>query len=834
MSLSQSFQSKAVLKTFYSGGQIDFSDDGNTAAALCDGGVSLFDFQTGQTTSHITTDGDQTNVLARDPSDCNSIVTGGSSLLLRHWRIDEDVKNCKRSWQAHDQPITSLDIGSSFLVSGSMDKSIKVWSLQGYYCTHNFRGHSAPVSHVKFVPSTSYPTRVISVATDFSIKVWCLQTHKCLASFEDHLATVTSIAFSDNDTLVTAGRDQIVNLWCLKTFKRLAQIPTFESISSVACSNGLIATVGEKNKLMIWTIRDGKGSLLVESEGKVAHAMEGRMRSVSFAGLTPITVGEDLSIVKWSDLKGLTLTPSSHFLGSLGEVVSVRRLGDDFVLCATNDENPRVLSLGNGACMQLIGHTDLVLCTAVGGDLMATGGKDGKVLLWSRKHITGSFAQPLAVLSGHTGPVTGVSFTKGKLGRGLRLFSCAEDKTVKCWDVAACNDAAAQEATNGACQVPTLFSCIAHKKAVNDVSVAPNDKVFATGGQDKEAKVFDASNGQLIGTLTGHKRGVWSVAFSPAERVLATASGDTLVKLWNLADFRCIKTFQGHELSALCVRFLPGGMQVMSSGGDGCVKVWNVRTGDCAWTGSGIGGKAEVSLKSSGSGAVKLKFAEEEETLSDDAKVWSFDLTNSPTDGALELTAGFSDGKIVVMRDNTEEVVSADAQEKAENLIKDTKIGVLMKDKLYQDALELAFQLGRPGQMVTILEECGWDASGEVDIKAFVIKIGESESDLTTLLQYLGRWITTSRLSHIAQEMARELFRSVPISTLEEVEGYKNFLETFQGYSQRHMSRVDLFAQRVFVMDAIIQASQKGAGMLGDLAELIGQEVGGIKRQKKM
>jgi len=64
------------------------------------------------------------------------------------------------------------------------------------------------------------------------------------------------------------------------------------------------------------------------------------------------------------------------------------------------------------------------------------------------------------------------------------------------------------------------------------------------------------------------------------------------------------------------------------------------------------------------------------------------------------------------------------------------------------------------------------------------------------------------------------------------VEGYRNFLETFSSYGQRHMNRVDMFSQRVFVFDAILQATNSGA--LVESSEALADFIPDSKRTREV
>ncbi|MEA2028726.1 MAG: AAA family ATPase, partial [Campylobacterota bacterium] len=89
-----------------------------------------------------------------------------------------------------------------FIVSGSADKSIKLWSIKEKKLIHSFEGHSGSVLSVAFSPDGKF---IVSGSWDQSVKLWSIKEKKLVYSFDGHRGSVKTVAFLPNGKFIVSG-----------------------------------------------------------------------------------------------------------------------------------------------------------------------------------------------------------------------------------------------------------------------------------------------------------------------------------------------------------------------------------------------------------------------------------------------------------------------------------------------------------------------------------------------------------------------------------------------------------------------------------------------------
>lgn len=81
-----------------------------------------------------------------------------------------------------------------------------------------------------------------------------------------------------------------------------------------------------------------------------------------------------------------------------------------------------------------------------------------------------------------------------------------------------------------------LYQIHAHIDAINEISLAPGGRSFATVSNDSLIRLWETSTGKRIKTIKGHKDSILSIDFSPDGERIITGSRDKTVQLWDLED----------------------------------------------------------------------------------------------------------------------------------------------------------------------------------------------------------------------------------------------------------------------------------------------------------
>uniref|UniRef100_A0A8D3DM12 Transducin beta like 3 n=1 Tax=Scophthalmus maximus TaxID=52904 RepID=A0A8D3DM12_SCOMX len=581
-----SFAVSSKIEPFYKGGKVQISKDEKHIFCTCGSRVNVLEISTGKIVHSVEHD-DQEDITSFALScDDELLVTASRALLLKQW--DWKQAQCTRSWRAiHTVPVASMtfDSTSTLLATGGCDGTIKLWDVVKQYCTHNLKGSSGVVHLVQFHPDIGR-LQLFSSSLDCGIRLWDLRSSQCVYCTV-HLP-------QQNGCNIPSKAKRTVPVY--EAVEGVVLLPENEDFSQIGVKSKDLhfITAGSKGVLRVWessTARCVHTQTLsstfnpVSGEEEEEEQQDDDPRSLTYLLHLPIssrlaTVTAEHNILLY---QLPALTTQQQFVGYNDEVLDVKFLGkgDSHIVVATNSCQLKVFELLTNSCQILYGHTDTVLSLDVfkKDSLFASCAKDRSVRVW-QMDSDGGQVRCVAQGSSHTNAVGSIACSRLK---SSFIVSGSQDCTVKVWDLPVDLPSTGADIH----QLTASSTEKAHDKDINSVAVSPNDKLLASGSQDRTAKLWSlAEEGSvgLLGVFRGHRRGVWAVCFSPVDQVLATSSADGTAKLWSLQDFSCLKTFEGHDASVLKVIFVSRGTQLLTSGSDGLVKLWTIKTNECVKT----------------------------------------------------------------------------------------------------------------------------------------------------------------------------------------------------------------------------------------------------------
>ena len=267
-----------------------------------------------------------------------------------------------------------------WLVSGSEDKTIKVWELSTGTEIHTLTGHSDFVNSVTVSPDGKW---LASVDT-YTIKLWDLSTGEEIRTLTGHSALVHSVMFSpDGQMLASGGNDQTIKLWNPNSEATIRTLSAKSPIDAVSFSpDGQVLASGERNNIIkLWN----------PNTGEEIRTLTGHSRKVS----------------------AVSFSPDGQVLAS-----------------GSGDKTIKIWQLETGELVRtLTGHSGWfagvhAVAFSPDGQTLASGSDDKTIKLWNP-----STGEAITTLIGHSKGVSSLAFSPD----GQTLASGSWDKTVKIW-----------------------------------------------------------------------------------------------------------------------------------------------------------------------------------------------------------------------------------------------------------------------------------------------------------------------------------------------------------------------------------------------------------------
>jgi eukaryotic-like serine/threonine-protein kinase len=114
---------------------------------------------------------------------------------------------------------------------------------------------------------------------------------------------------------------------------------------------------------------------------------------------------------------------------------------------------------------------------------------------------------------------------------------------------------------------------------IYEIKWSPDGKQFATAGFSEQARVWNATNGQLVRLPIAHESGANQAVFSPDGALLATAGFDYQLRVLRTADHRPVMPAMHRAALIEAVAFSSDGRFLAAGDAEGLVQIWELSIG---------------------------------------------------------------------------------------------------------------------------------------------------------------------------------------------------------------------------------------------------------------
>lgn len=292
-------------------------------------------------------------------------------------------------------------------------------------CVHTFN-HQGRVAAVRSVVFNRDGKKLVSGSEDKTVKIWNLSNGQEARTLTGHSDVIYSVAISpDGETLVSGSKDNTIKFWNIsKGEESSTVIYSFwlKEVRSVAISPNrqIVASGGSDNAIKLWNLSNGKKICTLSG-----HSGEVFSIAISPNGQLLASGSEDKTIKLWD------ITTKKQLQTLSGHISTVRAIifspDEQMLISASDDKTIKLWNLKTGEQIKTLrGHHKAVTSVTINPNCqtLASGSDDKTVKLWNLR--TG---EEISTLSGHSSYVLSVAFSPD----GQTLASGSYDKTIKIW-----------------------------------------------------------------------------------------------------------------------------------------------------------------------------------------------------------------------------------------------------------------------------------------------------------------------------------------------------------------------------------------------------------------
>lgn len=495
--------------------------------------------------------------------------------------------------KGHTNPVADVAISpdGKILVSGSRDKTIKLWDVSTGQLIRTLSGHSDVVETVAI---SQDGTILASGSWDKTIKLWNLETGALIRTLTGHTQSVSALALSpDGQTLASGSADETLRIWNLKTGKLLqthsdssSPYPGYFSylVNSVAISpDGQFVASSTIDDVSKGHIEGNTIRIRSLKTGQIVHSLKaGSGNSVNTIAFSPdgqTLIASSGDVMLWNLQTGersRTLNVGSQALALSRDGQTLFSAGNDSLTIwgvpalisdsRQNEQLLRTINAHQNAPQQGWGVSKVALTPDGQTIASCSPNNNGEIKVWNRDSGALLYTLKTGILGCAiaTSPDGETLATSSVRTGGSRIIKVFNFKTG---------------------QLKTTLSG-ADSSSIDQLVFSTDGQTLISGGVNdgKDAiKVWNLATGQLRHTLSENRyQGFFSLAISPDGKTLFSKQYRDEVRVWDLQAGKLKGTLPIQSFGDISVS--PDGQVLMGTDGKGDINAWSLPTGKLVGT----------------------------------------------------------------------------------------------------------------------------------------------------------------------------------------------------------------------------------------------------------
>ncbi|NEQ96953.1 MAG: protein kinase [Cyanothece sp. SIO2G6] len=266
--------------------------------------------------------------------DGQTLVSGSNDRTVRIWNLMTGEK--QRQLVGHRDRIhaVALSPNGQTIASGGGDAVIKLWAVESGEAIAPLTGHASAINDLIITPDSQ---TLISASTDKTIKLWNLVTRTEIGTLTGHSSYINQLSLSPDGTLLaSASADRTIKVWNLTSQQQVATLTDHTSpVNTVIFSHdgSRLISGGADNQIKIWDLATYQRIATLDKHTNAINTVK-----IAPGGQHLVSASADQTLVIW-DLNTQQPLQTIPWTNTFIDTVAIRISGPNWQLIAGGEGN---------------------------------------------------------------------------------------------------------------------------------------------------------------------------------------------------------------------------------------------------------------------------------------------------------------------------------------------------------------------------------------------------------------------------------------------------------------------------------------------------------------